>query len=310
MNYVVYAAAPIPEPPLPPAFDGFRHRWTGWDGTSFDLSVPTAGVQLLQDGITGMHMPEFDQYMDEHASVDGARYRGSRTRTRNPEWTLGIFGDSSKEWRERDRSLWHSLHPDHPGLWTVSDPDGVSRSLTCRYRSAPEVPYARDPLRAGWAVHQVTLLAVNPYWEGAPIHSPIWGNAETPVNFTGPSDSAPDFYVSGATSIGSASMTNPGDVDAHVTYTAKGTGTGLTSVRIQAAGGDMLYGPIAAGSTLRIMTDPTAPIATLDGVDVSGAVSPWDPRPIPAGETSPLLVTLVGQGTLQASFTPRYFRAF
>lgn len=310
MTYVVYAEAPIPEPPLPPAFQGFQHTWTGWDGTSFDLSVPTAGVQLLQDGITGMHMPEFDQYMDEHASVDGARYRGSRVKVRNPEWTLGVFGDSSKQWRERNTALWNTFRPDRPGLHTVTDPDGVSRSLLCRYRSSAELSYARDPLKAGWAVYQVTLLAEQPFWLGAPILSPIWGNAEAPVNFTGPSDSAPDFYISGATTIGSASLTNPGDVDADVAYVAKGTGTGLTSVRIQAAGGDMLYGPVAAGSTLRISTDPAAPLATLDGVDVSGAVSPWDPRAIPAGETSPLAVTLVGQGTLQASFTPRYFRAF
>lgn len=309
MTYVVYAAAPVVEPPLPPAFQGLRHTWTGWDGTSFDLSVPTAGILLLQDGITGMHMPEFDQYLDEHASVDGARYRGSRTRVRNPEWTLGIFGDSSKEWRARDKAWWHSVHPDYPGMWTVTDPDGVSRSLTCRLRSSSEYAYQRDPLQAGWAVHQVSLMAERPYWESAPVLSPVWGNTEAAVDFTGPSDSAPDFYVSGATTVGSAALSNPGDVDAHLAWTIKGTGTGLTSVRIQAAGGDMLYGPIAAGSTLTIRTDPVSPIALLNSTDVSGAVSPWDPRPIPAGETSPLLVTLVGQGTAQASFTPRHFRA-
>ncbi len=310
MTYIVYAEAPIPEPPLPPAFQGFHHTWTGWDGTSFDLSVPTAGVQLLQGGLTGLHMPEFDQFLDEAASVDGATFRGDRAKVRNAEWTLGIFGDSSAEWRERDTAFWRTMRSRRPGLWTVTDPDGVSRSLVCRFRSTSEYSYERDPLKAGWAVYQVALLAEQPFWTGAPILSPVWGNTETPVNFTGPSDSAPDYYVSGATTIGSASMTNPGDVDADLTYTAKGTGTGLTSVRIQAAGGDMLYGPVAAGSTLRINTDPAAPLATLDGVDVSGAVDPWDPRPIPAGETSPLAVTLVGQGTLQASFVPRYFRAF
>lgn len=309
MSYIVYAAAPIVEPPLPPAFQGLRHTWTGWNGQSFDLSVPTAGILLLQGGVSGLHMPEFDQFLDEHASVDGARYQGSRAKVRNPEWTLGVFGDSSREWRGRDTAFWDTMRPNLPGLWAVTDPDGVSRSLMCRYRSSSEFSYERDPLQAGWAVYQVTLMAERPYWEGAPILSPIWGNAETPVNFTGPADSAPDFYISGATTIGSAALGNPGDVDAHLVWTIKGTGAGLTSVRIQAAGGDMLYGPIAAGSTLTIRTDPVSPLATLNTTDVSGAVSPWDPRPIPAGETSPLLVTLVGEGTAQASFTPRYLRA-
>lgn len=309
-TYIVYAEAPIPEPPLPPAFQGFQHTWTGGDGTTFNLSVPTAGVQLLQDGISGMHMPEFDQFLDEYSSVDGARYRGDRAKARYPEWTLGVFGDSSEEWRERDTALWNTFRPGRPGLWTVTDPDGVSRSLMCRYRSAPEVLFARDPLKAGWAVYQVPLLAERTFWEGAPILSPTWGTAEDSVDFTGPSDSAPDFYISGATSLGSAVLENPGDVDAWLTWTVKGVGTGLTSVRIQAAGGDMVFGAVNAGSTLRISTAPTSPVATLNGADVSGAVSPWDPRPIPAGETSPVLVTLAGEGTVQASFTPRYYRAF
>jgi hypothetical protein len=310
LTYVVYAESPIPEPPLPPAFEGFQLRWTGWNGQSFDLSTPFAGVQMLQDGVTGLHMPEFDQFFDEHASVDGGRYRGERAKMRSVEFPLGVFGDSSVEWRARDTAWWDTMRPSKAGLLTVTDPEGRSRSLICRYRSSPEYAFKKDPLKAGWAVYQVTLVAERPYWEGAPILSPVWGDSETLVNFTGPSDSAPDFYVSGATSIGSASMTNPGDVEAYLSYTAVGVGSGLTSVRIQAAGGDMMYGPVAAGSTLRINTDPALPVATLNGVDVTGAVSPWDPRPIPEGETSPLSVTLVGQGTVQASFTPRFFRAF
>lgn len=309
MTYVVYSAAPeLPEPPLP-KFLGLSHAWTGWDGTRFDLSVPTAGVLMLMDGATGMHMPEFDQYTDEHASVDGARYRGTRTRVRNPEWTLGIFGDTTPEWRDRDSAFWRTMHPGRPGLWAVTDADGAARTLTCRYRSSSELQYGRDPHKAGWAIYPVSLMAERPYWEGSPINSPVWGESES-EDFTGPSDAAPDYYVSGATSLGSAQLTNPGDVDAHVTYTVRGIGSGLTSVAISAAGGQLGFGAVAAGSVLRINTDPTAPLATLDGVDVSGSVDPWDPRSIPAGESSPLDITMVGQGTVQASFVPRYFRAF
>lgn len=309
MTYVVYSEVPeLPEPPLP-AYQGFGHTWTGWDGTSFDLAVPSAGVLLLLDGVTGMHLPEFDQYTDEHASVDGARYRGSRTRVRNPDWTLGVFGDTSKEWRARDAAFWRTMRPDLPGLWTVTDPDGATRSLTCRFRSSSEHSYDRDPHLAGWSVYTVSLMAERPFWEGAPVNSPVWGESES-VDFTGPDDEAPSYHVSAATSLGSAALTNPGDVDGWLVWTIKGTGSGLTSVEIEAAGGGLGFGAVAAGETLRIVTDPTLPTATLDGVDVTGEVDPWDPRPIPAGETSPLAITLVGEGTAQASFIPRYLRAF
>jgi len=308
MTYVVFSSAPVvPEPPLP-RYLGLSHTWTGWDGTSFDLTEGTAGVFMLLDGVTGMHLPEFDQFLDEHASVDGARYRGTRTRVRNPEWTLGIFGESTPEWRARDVAFWRTMHPERPGLWTVTDSDGAARTLTCRFRSSSEIEFGLDPAKAGWSVYPVTLMAERPYWEGAPVHSPVWGT-EVSENFTGPSDAAPDYYVSGATSLGSAELANPGDVDAHVTYTVRGVGSGLTSVAIAAAGGQLGFGAVAAGSVLRINTDPTAPLATLNGVDVSGLVNPWDPRPIPAGESSPLAITLVGQGTVQGSFVPRYFRA-
>jgi hypothetical protein len=308
VTYVVYSAAPeIPEPPLP-KFLGLSHTWTGWDGTTFDLTEGTAGVFMLLDGVTGMHMPEFDQFLDEHASVDGARYRGERTRVRNPEWTLGIFGDTSPEWRARDVAFWRTMHPGRPGLWTVTDPDGATRTLACRYRSSSEIQFDLDPSKAGWSVYPVTLMAERPYWEGAPINSPVWGEAES-EDFTGPDDEAPDYYVAGATSLGSAAMANPGDVDASLVYTVRGVGAGLTSVSIEAAGGELGFGAVAAGSVLRINTDPTAPLATLDGVDVSGSVDPWDPRAIPAGESSALGITMVGEGTVQASFVPRYFRA-
>lgn len=309
MTYVVYARPPVlPEPPLP-VWQGMRHTWTGADGSEFDLSNATAGIVLLLDGVTGMHLPEFDEYLDENASVDGARYRGSRTRARRPEWTLGVFGDSSAEWRARDTAFWSTMHPDRPGVWTVTDPDGRSRSLRCRYRTSSEHEYDRDPLEAGWAVYSVTLTAERPFWEGERITSPLWGQGAAGTPFTGPDDRAPAYHISKATTLGSAEIENPSDVDADLVWTIRGEGAGLTGVEISAAGGSLAFGAVPAGSVLCIDTDPTSPTATLDDVDVSGAIDPWDPRPIPARTTSPLSITLAGQGTAQASFIPRYMRA-
>jgi hypothetical protein len=265
----------------------------------------SAGVFMLLGGVIGMNVPEFDQYIDEYASVDGGRYRGTRVRTRNPSWVIGVFGDNSREWRERDVAFWRTLDPDRPGLWTVRDPEGRVRTLVCRLRSSTEHTYERDPHQAGWAVYTVDLLAERPFWEAPPVRSPRWALG-TSENFTGPADAAPSYYVSAASTIGSANLTNEGDVDAWLTWDIVGP---VDSVEITAAGGSLAYGAVPSGQTLRITTDPTQPLALLNGVDVTGAVDPWDPRPIPAGETSSVDILLAGAGSVQASFTPRYRRA-
>lgn len=304
-SYVVYGAPPAPEPPSSPLWEGLTHTWTGWDGTTFDLTAGTAGVYLLLDGVTGMHLPEFDQYLDEYAGVDGGRYRGDRTRVRQPSWTIGIFGDNSRLWRARDTAFWKTIHTRRPGMWTVTDPDGRSRSLLCRLRSSGEHEYSSDPMYAGLALYPVELLAEQPYWTGAPVQSPVW-RQPAGVPFTGPTDAAPAYHLARAATSASATLKNEGDVDADLVHVVKGP---VESVVIGAAGGTVAFGQVNDGSVLRINTDPTYPIATLDGTDVTEHVVPWDPAPIPAGETTQLDITLVGAGSLQSSFIPRYWRA-
>lgn len=304
----LFWAAPA-APPTPPPLDlwtGFQHTWEGWDGSLWNLSSMNQGVALLKDGITGMHLPEFDQQIDEYASVDGGRYRGTRTLVRNPEWLVGVYGDSSDEWRELDVAFWRSLHPDRPGVWRVTDHLGRTRSLRCRLRSSTEHQYGIDPVEAGWSLYTVTLLAEQPYWEGEEVRSPTWTSA-APVDFIDSETLGPPFHPGSATTTGNATLTNTGDIDTSITWTANGP---ITSLNIEAAGGALAYGSITDGDELVISTDPTRPQALLNGVDVSGDVDPWDPRPIPAGETVALDISMVGGGTLQASFTPRYFRAF
>src|SRR5690606_32154320 len=102
-------------------------------------------------------------------------------------------------------------------------------------------------------------------------------NDESPTPFTGNEDEAPSYWISGATSIGSARLQNEGDIDAPLTWTIRGRGAGLTSVSIEGEAGELGFGTVADGETLTISTDPTRPLALLDGVDVTGAVDPWDP---------------------------------
>lgn len=305
MGSLFFAAPPVPVPPPLPVWQGFKHTWTGWDGTVWDLTNVDQGVAMLSDGVTGLHMPEFDSHLEEYASVPGARFKGSRTLVRNPEWLIGVYGDSSAEWREVDVAFWRSLHPDRPGVWRVTDSEGRSRALRCRLRSTSEHQYGIDPLEAGWSLYTVTLLAVDPYWEGEEVTSPLWKSAD-PVDFIDSELLGPPYHPGSATTTGNATLTNPGDIDAWLTWTVTGP---VDSVEISAAGGDLAYGAVGDGDVLVISTGPTRPVAELNGVDVSGSVDPWDPRPIPAGESSPMGIDMVGGGSIRATFIPRHFRA-
>lgn len=310
MTFAVYATPPaVASLPVSP-WTGLRHTWQGSDGSTWDLSDPTSGVFMTDGGITGLHMPQFDQYLDEYANLNGGVYRGSRAQVRNPEWTVFIWNDgTSQGFLDRYRALWDTLDPNRPGLWTVTDvASGESRTLVCRYRSAEELNYTRDPLQAGWAVYTVTLLAEDPFWAATPVVSPVWGN-DSSVNFTGPSDAAPDFYISGATQA-TATLANAGDVDAWLTWTVVGGSGGVSTVSLGTDGGTVGFGAVAEGSTLVVSTDPTNPVVLLNGTDVSGAANPWDPREIPAKTTSILTIALTGTGTVQARFVPKYLRAF
>jgi len=309
-NFILAAAPTAPPPPLS-VWRGVQHVWQGANGLSFALDAHMTGVVLLQEGVIGLHLPEFDQFVDESASVAGARYRGSRARSREVEWMLGIYGHSSAEFLERDRAFWSTVRPDQPGTWTVILPDGTRRSLRCRFRSADQVMHPHDPVARGWAVYQVTLLAEQPFWQGQEVASPTWGAGDSTTPFTGDEDEAPPFYISSATTLGSASIANPGDVPEWLTYRVEGgTSGGLSGVVIEHSGGKVEFGAVAEGEVLEIRTNPEQPLALLDGADVTGSLVEYDPRPIPPGETTPLAVTLSGSGKIRAFFTPRYYRAW
>lgn len=303
---IVLAVPYVPPPPPVPAFTGLEHTWTGWDGTRWELTNPDGGVVLVTGGVVGMNMPAFDHYSSESPALAGARHRGSRARPREPEWPLLVYSDaSSAEWIERDRAFWRTMHPDKAGQWTVTDPrTGASRSLLCRFYDDGNHAFDIDPVEAGWGLYAITLMADQPYWLGDWVTSPTWGQV-TSTDFI-PSGGAPPFNITSGAAFAAAELTNPGDVAAWPTWTIKGPFSSLT---LTVAGGVIgVPGGVPAGQTLTVHTDPRDQAALLGGTDVTGTVD-FDPRPIPAGETSPVGVTYAGSGSVQAAFLPRYFRA-
>lgn len=304
MTVVIFAAPYVPPAPDVPLFKSISHTWTGWDGSVWNMGDVAGGVIFVAGGLRGMSMPTFDRYSSSSPALAGSRFRGSRTQERAIEWAVLVWSDqSSQAWADRDKAFWKTMDPEKPGIWSVELPDGQKRELTCRFTGDGGHTYARDPARRGWELYQPQLIAENPYWRGETIPR-AWSGA-TPVDFF---DAAggPPFHISDAANFGSATLPNPGNVDAWATWSAHGP---LGPILIECAGGLIALPAVPEGSTLIADTDPRTASVELDGVDVMDAVSAWDPRPIPAGSGTPIAFTATGSGRIAAQITARHFRA-
>ncbi|MFF2621250.1 hypothetical protein [Oerskovia jenensis] len=309
MTSVVFGTPASPPPAIFQPWTGFKHTWTGWDGSQWDLSDPDGGVVLLVGGLRGMSMPKFDRYTSTSPASAGSRRRGGRTRERSIDWPILVYADeSSEEWVARDSAFWASMHPELPGLWTVTAPSGRSRSLLCTFVDDGDQAYDVDPAEAGWALYQPKLVAEQPYWLGSPVRSPKW-QLPAPRRFIA-ATGAPPFHIGRGSTSASAKLRNDGDVAAWTAWAIDGGSAGVdpTALTARAGGGLLTFPPVPVGSRLVVDTDPRRQTAYMDGVDVAGLIG-WDPRPIPAKEEIPVDLTLTGPGSVQAMFTPRHFRA-
>lgn len=299
MSALVFAVPYVPPPPPVPVWVGYEMTWAGADGSTWTLDG-SQGVLLLQDGLVGLHFPEHDRFTSTAPSTAGSRHRGSRAQERDVEWNLLVYSDeSSAEWQAIDRAFWSSFDVDDPGVWTVADAGGRSLSLECRLVPKND-PYDRDPALHGWSLYHVQMVACEPFWRGPEV-SQTWQNA-APVPFFGVDG---QLHVSNSSSMTAATMNNPGDVEAWPAWTITGP---MTSLSITVDGGTITIPTLASGDTLIVNTDPAVATALKNGVDVSGLVDPWDPRPIPRGDDVPVTLTVTGTGSVTATITPRYRR--
>lgn len=306
MTAIVFAAPYTPPQPPPPPWPGVRHVWTGADGVSWEFSDPASGVRLAP-GARGFTMPAFERYSSTAAGVPGSRHLGHRAKEREVFWPLQIFHDtSSQAWLDYDAAFWRGLRPDDEGTWTVIQPNGRSRSIRLRLADDGDPSWEFAPGLIGWAAYGVTLIADDPYWRGDPVISPRWGQGYDDLPFTGTLDAGPPFFIARASTIATAHLRNPGDVQAWPVWTITGP---TTEVALVVGGQEIgVPFPVLEGQTLTI--DTGVPIALLDGEDVTGLLDPHEFAPIPPGESAELALTMSGTGTVQASFATRYGRAW
>lgn len=303
---VVYAApAPTDQPDV--LWTGLDMSWTGWDGSTFSLVDPDQGTVMLP-GVRGLSMPSLDHFADTYASVPGSRWRGYQVKEREVFWPIQLYTDAgSQAWLERDRAFWHSLHPRRTGLWQVTQPDGTTRSLRLRFKDDGTQQYDVDPSLSGWSNYGITLVASQPFWEGAPIVQQWASGAGS--NFFG-STGGPAFVISPSNTLSTANITNPGDEAAWPTWILDGP---FTDFSIQVAGKTVSGSvSVGAGHQLVIETNPTIRSAMVDGTtDVMAQLSQYGFYPLADNVDTPLGLSLSGgNGSITCRFTPLHHRAW
>lgn len=298
-----------------------EHWWTTADGDVWDISSGASGV-VLNAGVRGMNMPPIQRYASKSPAQAGSRWHGFVTDERKPFWPLEIYNDGgSQAWIDHNRRFWSSLLPYKTGEWTIVQPGGEARSLTCRFEDDgdPEQDLAAEV--QGWFLYGITLVAEQPYWKGEPVRQ-SFRQGGGPVNFLGGGDVAtagfgPPFVISSGSTLATASIGNPGQLPVWPTWTLYGpfssasVGVGSKAVVVPFS--------VPAGSWLRVDTRPgqrRALVGTGDVSAITGTVRTRDLGPatdfsaVDPGEPTSLAVSMIGTGRIEVEITPLYYQAY
>lgn len=329
MPQVAYGL-PFAPPSIPaPAWGGMTMTWTGWDGSEWAISDSRSGVVLMA-GTRGLTLPPSQRVTVSSPARPGSRHEGSTTGEREVFWPLKVFhGDGSLAWIERDRAFRRTLDPDKPGVWSVTQPSGEIRRLTCYFDNEGTQAFDTIPSLVGWARYGIYLAAEQPYWVGDPVVKAFAGSAPPDPFFPeAPTVDGEIVNIAPGYSVSNAQIDNPGDVESYPRWFIEGPATTATV----GVGGVVVDVPfeVPAGKTLIIESDPDVIGATMYDVAASGVdkkpservlgvdlINPVDMTtdlgeadfaPIPAGTGVPLSLTLAGLGKVEA-LVPTLWRA-
>jgi len=319
MASIVYAAPPVDMLATARLPQGMRMTWESWDGQLWDIATGAEGVALMP-GVRGLNMPPTKRHTQTSPAVHGSRRTGWITAEREVFWPTLVYRESGVyDWAQLDGDFWRSMHPDRPGIWSVTDPSGNLRKLTCVFDNDGGHSTEILPSIQGWERYGIYLAAEQPFWTGERLRRGWSGAGGSSFFGTG----APAFNISTASSASTATIGNPGDLDAWPKWTIVGPST-TTTIGIP---GQVIQVPfnIPAGKALEVDTDPSRQtviygdwsqnVFTGFG-EISSQVSRFSDMgavefaPIPAGEAVPLSIVINGSGVVLMELTPRHFRAW
>lgn len=319
--FLATGATTAPPPPvvLP---SGMDMSWTGWDGSRWDLTSLDSPVYLGR-GVIGTGRPPMEFYTDDLTGMDGTMDRGFRVKAREVFWPVRVNAPAGDEWINVDSSFWDTLLPGRYGTWTVAQQSGLTRTLRLRLDTDGDDALDIDPSLLGYATYGVNLLAPDPFWRGDPVVR-TWSSGVGEPFFGGTSggNQGPPFVISPSATIATARMTNPGDVPEWPVWTVFGPTNSVTL----GLNGRLIQVPftIADGAALIVDTHPTAqtafnatvsmvngqPVATATTTERTGDLGATNYAPIPPGASVSLSLAMAGTGSISASLTPGYLRAW
>ncbi|HEX9225083.1 MAG TPA: hypothetical protein VF885_00325 [Arthrobacter sp.] len=308
----VVFAAPL-QPPAPPInWVGLDMQWIGWDGSVWSLSTSADGT-VMMPGVRGLAMPPVIHHRAAHASLPGARWRSSTIDVREVFWPLQVYTNAgSEEWVLKDRAFWNTMHPAKLGTWVVTHPGGTQRKLKLRFMNDGEGSFTHDSILEGWNNYGITLAAEQPFWEGESVSKTFTKAGTEAPFFTG--GGGPAFTISPGDTLPTASIANPGDVEAWPVWRITGPVTS-TSVGVNGRSISLPF-TIAAGDVVEVNTDPGAQTAmkgTVGGplsADWTSQLGSIDFAPVPPGASATLNLAIEGTGTIECTINARYYRAW
>lgn len=308
---------PPPPPPLNPGWERMRVHWFGGDGSEWSLHDPEGGVFLMRGGIRGLGMRKPKHYRDESPAVYGSFWRGLTYESEEVFWPIYLYSDvSTREYVELDRAWWRSLNPERTGIWEIEIPGVSRRHLHLRFKDDGDWSPDLDPTFVGWAQYGIRLTADQPLWEEAEPLRRVF-EPDPPVPFHGgTTPGAAVINISSGRSVATASVTNPGDVEAWPTWTFEGP-LDEDGAMVTVDGHDIdVPFAVLAGDKVVVDTRPTEQTATLvhaNGTteDVFTQLGTFDPAPIQAGDAADLTLLLrAGTGKIVLEMVPLYLRAW
>lgn len=323
MASTIAYAVPESTPPAESLWVGTEMIWTGHDGSIWNLTDPAGGVVLLRQGVEGLHMPQFTQWVRKGPAVPGQTFTGAIAEPRSVVLPLAVYTDSSSQaWINRDRAFWKSMHPRRYGTLTVS-PGGTGSRRSLKLRLVPDAhAYDADPAYACWSDYVAVLVADQPLWTGETIRR-AWGPPATQEFYEQTGPHLVNIMTGHNTS--NASISNDGDEDAWPRWTVIGP---VTAAHMGV--GDQVVEvpfPVPAGKAVVVDEDPRVrtaieydyvpPTLFADAIlhnpvdrteDLTGAID-WARIPALGGEI-PVNVEVTGSGLIQIELTPLHWRAW
>lgn len=277
-------------------------HWIEPDGTSHNLTSGD-GITALR-GRIGAYMPPVAFVEDVVPLQAGSRLREVRTLPRVVDVPLIVRGSSESDLRSRIRQILGWFLPSAgDGRLRVTAADGVQRDLTCRYAGGLELSEGSET-GSWWQKMVISLRAFDPYWLAA--------NATTETYLLGtPATFFPFFplVLTNSTIYATATVTNPGDVDAWPVWTITGPGSSLALRNTTNDTELSLSTVLSAGDVVVIDTRPGAKTVKRGSSNLFGDLSSTSELwPLTAGVNA-LQLEMSGATSasrVQLSYTPRY----